>query len=434
MKLSPMWFLFEQKHQSEQRVALTVAVAFVVAGLAWVVFTNVVLHEITRHVSNASRVETAKQGVFVGLAAVLVYSVTLRSASRLSRARDAISTIFDSIGDGVLVLGPRRTIVHANPAAARMLRCATPRDLVGMGAPEFSDRFRVSYLDGSLVPPRQYVSQRVFDEGGTLRYKAVLHPPSGPEVVIASTAAAVRSKMDMPVEMVVSVMHDITASEQLEHLRDQFFAAAAHSLKTPVAIIKANVQMLSRHAPPELHRSTDSVERQCDRIDRLVQNLLVLARARSKSLRLHQHEVELAPLVERVAREMAKASPQRDVRTEVRAFPRVHADGERLAIALRNLIDEALRSSTLDSSLTVALTQRGAHAIIGVRYQALPPEQRSPATHEEYGDLGISRCVAVTILEAHGADLCEQEAGLETTEWIRLPTSPTRTETSNGAA
>jgi signal transduction histidine kinase len=107
----------------------------------------------------------------------------------------------------------------------------------------------------------------------------VLHPPDAPELV-------------------VSVLHDITDSEHIESLRDQFFAAAAHSLKTPVAIIKANAQLLSRGAGPHPGKSMAASDRQCGRIDRLIQNLLVLSRARSRTLQLAPLEVALAPVVE----------------------------------------------------------------------------------------------------------------------------------------
>jgi signal transduction histidine kinase len=277
-----------------------------------------------------------------------------------------------------------------------------------------------------LVPPDQYVSQRVFHEGGPLHHKASMHPPSGPEIVISATAAAVREKADEPAALVVSVMHDITDTEHLEQLRDQFFAAAAHSLKTPVAIIKTNVQVLSRGAPPELRRPTVAVERQCDRIDRLVQNLFVIARVRSRTLQLHPDEVDLASLVEQIAREFVSAAIPHDVRTEMACSPRVYADPERLLMALRNVVDEAVRTSTSGSPLTLMVRRQDADAEIGVRYRASRVEQRSCEGYDEYDELGISRCVATTIVEAHGGTLRDETTGPDTTTWIRLPAGEDR--------
>lgn len=414
----------ERSRRSAQVVALTVAASFVAAGIAWVLLTDLVLYDLTRAPVLLARIEATAGWIFVAGGGVLLYAVTLRSASRLARARATFSAVVESIGDGVLILGPDRTIAHANPAARRMLRSERPEDLIGLGAEEFSRRFRVSYPDGFLVPPERLRSQRVFEEAGPLRYTAVLHPPDAPELVISSTAAAVRGEVGGLAELVVSVLHDITDSEQIERVRDQFFAAAAHSLKTPVAIIKANAQLLSRGATPQLGRSAAAIDRQCGRIDRLTQNLLVLARARTRTLQLSPVETELRPLVEQVVREMATASVEHEVRTEVASSPRIHADPERLAMALRNLIDEALRTSTSGSAVTVLLRSDAADAEVGVRYRPLPPEERTIQGYGEYGeydDLGIGRSVVRMIVDAHGGARREEPAGPETTAWIRLP-------------
>ena len=407
----------EGKVRSERRFAFTIAAVFTAAGAAWILVTDVLLYGLFEEPEVIARLETAKGCVFIVLTALILYAVAQRCAARLTRAQDTISAIVDSIADGVLLLGRDRKIKHANPAAVRRLGYDR---LAGMDASEFSRRFRLTYLDGSLVPPDEFISQRVFDETGPLHYKAVVHPQNGKEFVISATAAAVRSKAGVPAEVVVSVFHDITEADQLERLRDQFFAGAAHSLKTPVAIIKANVQILSRFDAPQHRRAIAPIERQCERIDRLVQNLLVLARLRSQTLKLHPCETELRPLVAEVALEMGRASRQHEVRTELVASPRAFVDEERFALALCNVIDDALRTSTPGSPVTVLLTQHSQEAVIGVRRQPLPPEERTLEAHGEYDDLGISRCVARTVISALGGALREDQESPESTTWIRL--------------
>jgi signal transduction histidine kinase len=411
-----------RRDPSAHRVALTVAAAFALAGLAWVLLTDVVLYAVVRDRTLIARFETAKGWIFITLASLLLYAVTYRSASRLDRVRRLTAAIVDSIGDGVLLLGPDRTIAHANPAAVRMLRC--PReDLIGMGAVDFSRRFRVSDLNGALMLPDKFVSQRVFEEGGPIHFKEVIHPPSSNEVVISATAAGVHLEVEEPAVWVVSVMHDITDSEYLERLRDQFFAAAAHSLKTPVAIVKANVELLMPAIEPRHQRIAASIDRQCERIDRLVQNLLVLARAHSRALELHPSETELGPLVDRIACEQVW-SHRHDVRAEVTGAPAVIADQERLALAIRNLMYEATRLSPADSSLTLMARVDGDQVAIGVRYHPLPWRDRASEPYGEYDDIGIGRSVAKTIVQGHGGSLSEEANDAETTSWIHLPAQP----------
>lgn len=409
---------------SARRIAVAVTTIFGVAGTGWMLLTDLVLYAFVRDRGWLAFLETAKAWVFIGLGCALVYNVTRRSAAGVIRARVVVEAVVESIADGVLLLGPQRTIIYANPAAVRMLGCARADDLLGMTALEFSRRFRVSYPDGALVPPEQMISQRAFEEDGALHYKATLHPLGATrELVISSTAAAVRERTHETPTMVVSVMHDITDAEQLEHVRDQFFAAAAHALKTPVAVIKAHVQLLAKNELPQLQRSTAAVERQCDRIDRLVQNLLVLSRVRSRSLQLHKHETDLAPLVRKAANDVAHDTLHRDVDVLINYCPRVYVDAERLVLGLSDVIYEACRSSVAGTTLSLQLACSDGDARIDVRYRSLPPEERPLATYGEYDDVGIGHCVATTIIEAHGGSLREQTSGADTIATIRLPAS-----------
>jgi signal transduction histidine kinase len=413
----------ERQPQPARRVAVTVAAIFAASGTAWVLLTDLLLYGTEHNRELIAHLETAKGWVFVGLGCWLVYAVTLRSATRVVRAHIVVSAVVESIADGLLLLGPDRTIVYANPAAGRMLNCARPEDLIGMDAAEFSRRFRVSYPNGALVAPDDLISQRVYHEGGPLHYKGLLFPPGEEELVISATAAAIRERAREHPAMVVSVLHDITVPEHLERLRDQFFAAAAHSLKTPVAVIKAQVQVLSRVAPPQYRHSAAAIERQCDRIDRLVQNLFVLSRARSHTLKLHASELDLAALVDRVTRDMRALLHQHELRLEIAARPRVRGDEERLGMMVANVIDEASRASIPGSPMRVLLTRSGADAEIGIGHYLLPPEERPRETYGEYGDTGIGRCVAAEIAGAHGGKLREDTIGDETIAWIHLPMS-----------
>lgn len=404
--------------RSAHRVAATVTGVFAVAGLAWVFLTDVALYAFVHEPVLIARVETAKGWTFIALACLLLYAVAFRSAARLDRVRRLTAAVVESIADGVLLLGHNRTIAYANPAAGKMLR-SRREDLVGMSAADFSRIFRVSYPNGALVPPERYVSQRAFDEGGPLHYKAMLHP-NGAEIDISVTAAGVRLQVGEPAAWVVSVMHDISATEHLERLRNQFFAAAAHSLKTPIAVIKADAQVLLPAITEEHSRVAASIERQCDRIDRIVQNLIVLARARSHTLELHPSSLALGPLVEHIAQEPIW-SHRHEVRTEVTGAPAIHADRERLALVIRNLVYEAIRLSPADSPLTLVARPEGDRVAVGVRYHPLPWRDRAREVFGEDDDIGIGRCVAETIAEGHGGSLREDAGDAETTSWIYLP-------------
>ena len=241
-----------------------------------------------------------------------------------------------------------------------------------MSAATFSLRFRVSFPSGGMVPPGLFVSQRVFDEGGPLQYKAVVHPSGGGEVVIRAMASGVRMEVGAPATWVVSVMHDITDTEHLERMRDQFFAAAAHSLKTPLAIIKADVQALQPAESPDAaaaspHRSSASAiewtawSRTCWSWRGRASKRWSCTRARWSCGRSSS-----TSRARRSGRTGTSSS------TEVTGSPSLHADPERLALAIRNLLYEASRLSPADSCLTLLARPEGDQVAVGVRYQPLP--------------------------------------------------------------
>ncbi len=216
-------------------------------------------------------------------------------------------------------------------------------------------------------------------------------------------------------------MHDITDSETLTRLRDQLFAAAAHCLKTPVAVIKANAQALLRTVGPRHRGAVSALDRQCDRIDRLVQNLLVLARARSRSLALHPEPVQLDQLVERVARE-SLWSHRHEIVVEVSGrAPRVRADEERVALIVRNVLYEACRLSPAQSRVLVYTKLDAGWGEVGVRYRPLPWHDQAAAVYNEYDDVGIGRSVTETIVKAHGGALHTAAAASHVTIAFQLP-------------
>ncbi|HEY3518766.1 MAG TPA: PAS domain-containing sensor histidine kinase [Gammaproteobacteria bacterium] len=404
---------------SAREIASTVAAAFAVAGLFWVLVSDITLYALARDPVLIARIETAKGWAFVAIGALLVYYITLRAASALARDRATIKAVIESIADGVLLLGRDRRIKRANPAAARMLRCD---NLAGMGVEEFSRRFRVSSPNGARLPVDKFISQRVFDEAGPLAHKVILYPEqNGPELVISAKAAAVRMSLDEPPELVVSVMHDITDAAQFDRLRDDFFAAAAHSLKTPVAVIKTNAEIVSIGDAAMASECAAAIQRQCDRIDLLLENLLVLARVGSNTLQLYPSDVDLRPLVERVVQQQVAAMGPREVKCELAGSPRVHADAERLALAFRNLVDVAYRLSTPKSPIQVLMTQQGYDVQVGVRHTSTAAGQLDAALSTAHDGLGVSRLVATTIIESHGGTLRDEAAGAVTTAWVRLP-------------
>jgi signal transduction histidine kinase len=407
---------------SARRVALVVTAWFAVIAIIWVLLADLVVFLAEQDPQLAARLDVMGDWLFVVIASVILYVIVYRAAKRLIRTQSVLRAVVESIGDGVLLLGSDRRIAHANPAAVKLLGCDEEAELVGMSAQQFARRFRMTRTNGALVIPEAFASQRAYEQPGAQRAKSVLHPTDEHELVIEATASGVRSAPDERAALVVSVFHDVTAIESLERLRDNFFAAAAHALKTPAAIIKANIQYTARKLPEFAMPSYLAIERQCERIDRLVQNLQVISRARSRSLELHLHHIDLAPIVTQAMRYVADYKHELEVRSEIAHPVPVFGDRERLVTAVRNLVLEAVSDARSRTPMIVQLDVRAAHAELRVRYEPLPVPQRPFATVEEYDDTALSRCATRTIVEAHGGRVGDEEIGENSAvRWLHLP-------------
>lgn len=410
-----------RQHARDRRLAFTVAAAFAATGLAWVFFTDHLLYSLTLDPTLIARIETAKGWLFIGLATALIYVVADRGARRLAAALDTLETVIDGIADGVLVISPARAIVNANPAALRLLACSNTHSLDGLSSAEFASRYQVSYPDGARAPADALVLQRAFAAAGPLQETLVLHPPGAEPRVLSVTAAAVATGADGNTALVVGVLHDVTEADRFERMRDRFLSAAAHALKTPLTVIKTHAQLLARNDIPELAPATGAITRQCDHIERLVQNLLVLARLRSRTLELEPAEVSLARLLERAVRVARRLAPLRPMNVTYHADPVLFADPERLAMVLHNLLAEALDASAPEAPLEVSLASSGDWAELTLQVPPLRPEERLLDGLPEHDVLGVEQEVSERVVVAHGGTLERNESAQALSIRLRLP-------------
>lgn len=146
--------------------------------------------------------------------------------------------------------------------------------------------------------------------------------------------------------------------ESLDRARSserRFLSDASHELRTPVTALRGNVEFAIRHgANPEV---LADLQRDADRLARLVDDLLVLERAGAPA---HPAPVALEELAREVADERA--------RVELATVEPAVVRGERdtLARALANLVDNALVHGPADGRVTVALRARGGQALLTV--------------------------------------------------------------------
>jgi two-component system OmpR family sensor kinase len=208
----------------------------------------------------------------------------------------------------------------------------------------------------------------------------------------------------------------------LDRLEDAFarqraFAAdASHELRTPLTVIRGQVEVLARNPDPQaddVRRVERLVRTEIVRMERLVEDLLVLARADQREF-LRRRTIDLEPFCRELVDGFAATA---DRRFELGAVPSgtVDADPDRLAQALRNLIRNAIDHTGPGGLVRlVASTARGGGVVLAVEDDGpgIPSDQRErvfdrfhrtdSARNRVRGGAGLGLAIVRAIVEAHG--------------------------------
>jgi two-component system sensor histidine kinase QseC len=197
----------------------------------------------------------------------------------------------------------------------------------------------------------------------------------------------------------------------------RFTADAAHELRTPLAGLHMHVQLLQRQHPhPDLAAPFQKLRQDIARMTALVDSLLMLARldplARAPA---GQRQTALAPLLERLLAFHEQAAAGRGIRLSARCeLDAVNIDPDMLEIALRNLIDNALRYCPAGSRVEIQASRADGHPRIAVRDDGAGVDEASRQRLTErffrvlgqgQGGSGLGLSIVKRIADLHGIAL-----------------------------
>ena len=235
-----------------------------------------------------------------------------------------------------------------------------------------------------------------------------------------------------------------TLNEMLErldasfHQIRQFSADASHELQTPLTILKGEIEVALRtpRPPEEYQRILSSALEEIDRLTRLVEGLLLLARVDAGVLRMDQKPVELARLVEDVYAQAKILADTRRVTLFLEQMEplTVPGDYDGLRRVLLNLADNGIKYTPAGGRVTVSLRSEGPLASLRVADSGigLSPDERKNVFERFYrsaearsrgeGGSGLGLCIARSIVEAHGGKIqLESAPGQGSTFTVLLP-------------
>ena len=198
----------------------------------------------------------------------------------------------------------------------------------------------------------------------------------------------------------------------------RFVSDASHELRTPIAVIQGYAALLDRWGksdPEALQESIDAIRAEAASMERLVEQLLFLARGDNDSQPVKRERLDLTALAGEVLREEEMIHPERTFLPRWGEEPvAVWADPGLMKQVLRILLDNALKYSPSEGKLYLRVTRSQDHARLTVQDEGMgiPPDS-IPHIFERFyrtdrsrdrktGGTGLGLSIAKWIVERHG--------------------------------
>lgn len=226
-----------------------------------------------------------------------------------------------------------------------------------------------------------------------------------------------------------------------ESLQQQqnFFASASHELKTPLAIMRAEieVQLLKPDLASPLSNLMKSQLSEINRLQQVVQEFLLISQLKSNGISLYKQPVDLSSVTLKLFHRVQPLLQQKGLKTtidfdkEAESFI-VCGDEDKLNILLMNLIENAIKYAAphTDITCTVQRSKLKGHIAISVKnamlQESFPTENLQNAFHREAPDAngaGIGLWLVKEITQLHGGSFSIESSNFLFEATISLPTA-----------
>ena len=227
---------------------------------------------------------------------------------------------------------------------------------------------------------------------------------------------------------------------ELDRLKDEFVALVSHELRTPLTSIRGYLELIREGKAGRTTKRQDTflevMNRNSERLLRLVSDLLFVAQAESGKVTLELEALDLGDLARDAVdatRPLAE-SKSIEMTVEAKTDVNVSADRARVVQLLDNLLSNAVKFTPEGGRVEVLLSTRNGHAVLEVADSGIgiPPAEQdrlferfyraSTATAQAVPGTGLGLAIAKAIVEAHGGRIeVDSDEGIGATFRVELP-------------
>jgi PAS domain S-box-containing protein len=157
--------------------------------------------------------------------------------------------------------------------------------------------------------------------------------------------------------------HDLSWEKTIDQMKSEFISVASHELRTPMTSIKGSVDLILGgcvgEVSPEAQELLEVAHSACDRMIRLINNILDLSKIEAGQIQLRLDLIDLAVVVERSLRSMNALAAQAEITLRPNfqsGLPLVEADKDRIEQVITNLVSNAIKFSPANGEVEISLS------------------------------------------------------------------------------
>lgn len=343
------------------------------------------------------------------------------SVNELAFEKNKLETVMRYMSDGIIAFDSNGSCLVINPAAKRLLDITDETEI------NFEEYFTKYFSD-------LHLGDYIYLDENKSEQRVININNISLKLDISSFKLQPESYKGVMV-----VIQDITKQEMIENSRREFVANVSHELKTPIATIKSYAETIMEN---ELDHDTENsflkvINKEADRMTRLITDLLTLSRLDSKLMLANREYFNVPELIGEILENLnmeAKKHNHNISYHEMNEIPPLFMDRDRLEQILINIISNALKYTPDNGKIDIFLRAMYGNIYIKVKDNGIgiPKKDLSrlferfyrvdKARSREQGGTGLGLAISKEMLNAFGGEIyIDSEVDKGTEACIVLP-------------
>jgi two-component system phosphate regulon sensor histidine kinase PhoR len=344
----------------------------------------------------------------------------------ISEDKAKMETVLTSVIEGIAAIDKNGKVILYNDAFESIIQFPSHK-AIGKYHWEIIRNNTINELIKNALKKGQRITQEImilFPQERT--FKASVTPLEGEGTILG----------------IVVVLNDITEIKKLERIRSEFVANVSHELRTPLTSIQGFIETIKGDKigdPIKLKRFLKIIERQSNRLNNLIEDLLHLSKIESREVKMNFQDINLEELIKKIVSELKEKidKKQHKICLNISSrLPLVNADYENIELVISNLLNNAIHYTPEKGKISISASERIQDVYIevsdngiGIAAEHLPRVferfyRINKDRSREYGGTGLGLAIVKHIIKAHqGMVGVESHLGRGTSFYFTLPKS-----------